>query len=139
MNKKDLARLDDPGLEMEIAWADKQLGNASNQRRTASAHTSEAGLIELDVAVSEWSAYERALLAERSRRQATGRYNPQASTAKKEVVVKGATVQAPPPAAPAPATRRATSSVDDDEPEQPPIIVFDKGIPRTWRPGDPIH
>lgn len=126
----------DNDLSKEITWAQRQVHYAFESRRKASNQTSEAGLLTLDENVAFAECYLNELLAEQQLRINTGLKIPDPVQPKKTVIKLQ---NAPKVAQPNPSKRVHPSYSVDEETERPPIIVFDRGVPRAWRPGDPIY
>lgn len=147
--RKDPKHLSDALLVLEITYAQRAVTRAFEDRRERR-NPSDAGALMLDAAVAEAEQYLSACIAERDRRIARGTWNAQAKAPAKTVVTKSPPPKQPPPR-PAPARAsgaggrmpaplpRSTGGQDDDEPESVPIVVFDRGVPRAWRKGDPIY
>ena len=137
MQKRDINGFSDKLLEYEILAAERRVAEASHHMRHSRRNVSDAGGNMLMETLATAHAYEAALLSERSRRRAVGKYDPTQAENFREVVIKPrrasigmANLE----------SKRCTDSVSlNEEVELVPIIVFENGFPRAWRKGDPIY
>jgi hypothetical protein len=112
-------------LEQEILIATIALRRVEDSRRFAPGGTSEAGLNFLDEKVFSAQKKLEGLLAKRNARLVQSPAVRQRQSEVKSV-----------------SSGKRSSKNDfpeDVEKEQVPIIVFDNGLPRSWRPGDAIY
>jgi len=130
MKTLDPKKLSDPALEQEIRSAERWAKEAAEALRSTSNRTTEDGIIYLTEQSHDSRAYLSALLDEREKRKVSGKFQPSKTTPTKEVTLKKNTPKPP---------EKAKGADPDEEAEQVPIIVFDKGLPRAWRKGDPIY
>jgi hypothetical protein len=130
MKTLDPKKLSDPALEQEIRSAERWAKEAAEALRSTSNRTTEAGMIYLTEQSHDSRAYLSALLDEREKRRGSGKFQPSKNTPAKEVTLKKNTPKPP---------EKVKGAEPEEEVEQVPIIVFDKGLPRAWRKGDPIY
>lgn len=120
--------LTDRMVASELVYAETLVARAWDDRRAAK-NPSEAGGNMLDMAVADAESYEREIRNEIESRKKAGSWNPSKSAGEK--------VRTKLPAAP-----RAAPSAQGpirQSTESPPIFIVEKGVPRAWRPGDPIY
>jgi hypothetical protein len=133
LTPRAIRNLSDFVLEQECKAARKMADSARNNFQSQRRNISDRGWESLHTTMDEAENYWRLCQAEKDRRKAAGKWDPVAKTPHRTIMNHPGSAKPPMSAS----QRRALES--DDDAEGPPIMVWDGGVLRRWRPGDPIY
>lgn len=138
-----MKKFTDKWLDHDIAMATIKNRRAEEAFRNQRRNISDAGWEMLASDVSASKAELDRLLEERARRQVKPDGSPVETAPKVGRMIEQPLRFTPATGAASVHSRSKGGSLQkneiSEEQEKVSIIVFDHGLPRTWRPGDPIH